>query len=227
MKKALLLAFSFIASVTLSAQSLAIAAMDTVLEVNSTGVADYGFSVDIRNISSAPIDVKAARAYSSPSCAFDSSYFCWDYCYASYADTSIGALTIQPNDVRTDFSGHVYSPTTGADCVDSTRYVFFIDEGKNTTDTISVWVTISAGPTVGTVEISVRPVDVYPNPAKNYVTVETDRSGEFRLYNALGAMMISKTLHPGKNTVPTHMLSNGVYLYSVDNGQVKKLIVNH
>lgn len=207
------------------AQSLSVASMDTVLEVNSSASADYGFHIDIENVTSSDVDVYVRRAYSTPGCAFDSAYFCWDYCYAADVDNSIGYVTVAAGATKTDFSGHVYSPNTGASCDDSTRYVFYTAKDPN--DTLSVWVKVVAGPTVGTIELSVEEHMIYPNPAKNIVTIETSVSGEFLLYNTLGALVKKKPLMPGKNSIAVDELSNGVYLYSIDGSSFKRLIVSH
>jgi hypothetical protein len=126
---------------------------------------------------------------------------------------------------KNDFSGHVYSPSTSATCTDSTRYVFY--SGKDASDSLSVWVTISAGPTMGTIALQVNESRLYPNPAKNTISVEVQRSGELAIYNALGALVKRKSLLPGTNAVAVHDLSNGIYLYSIDGGTYKKLIVSH
>lgn len=225
MKRVLFLFSALMLSMGSTAQSLAVHAMDTVLEVNSTGVADYGFSVDIENVSSAEIDVYAKRAYHEMNCAYDSGYFCWDYCYGNDIDNSIGALTIQPGSVRTDFSGHVFSPSTGSVCMDSTRYVFY--NGKDNNDSLSVWVYISAGPTVGTIELSVVPETVYPNPAVTTLFVEVQKAGTLRMYNALGANVLNASLVQGKNALRVEELPNGIYLYSIDGSSFKRITVSH
>ncbi|HCP40156.1 MAG TPA: hypothetical protein DIT65_00020 [Cryomorphaceae bacterium] len=225
MKKSLLL-LSFVFSVLgLNAQSLAVHEMDTVLEVNSMAMADYGFSIDIKNTSATDADVYVRRAYHEMDCAFDSGYFCWDYCYGSDIDSSIGYINIQPGVVKGDFSGHVYSPTTGNSCLDSTRYVFF--NGNDNSDSLSVWVIISAGPTVGTIELSVTEDKVYPNPVVNVLHIETQKSGAFRLFNILGEEVKRTHFVPGHNSVSVADLSNGIYLYSIDGSTLKRVVINH
>jgi len=218
----LLLAFSF---VDLDAQSLAVHSMDTVLEVNSTAKADYGFSIDIENVSASEVDVFVRRAYHQMDCAYDSGYFCWDYCYGSDIDNSIGFVNIQPGVIKGDFSGHVYSPTTGNACVDSTRYVFY--NGKDINDSLSVWVTISAGPTVGTIELTVSQNKVYPNPATNVLNIETQQQGTFTMYNTLGEEVKRADLLPGQNALSVSEFANGIYLYSIDGTTFKRVVISH
>ena len=220
----ILLVFS-IFSLNTSAQSLTVVEQDTVVEVNSTSVADYGFHIKVKNTSSEDLEVYVRRAYNSPTCAYDSAYFCWDYCYGADVDQSIGYVNILSGDEKNDFSGHVYSPTSSATCTDSTRYVFY--NGKDPSDSLSVWVQISAGPTMGSVDVQISTDKIYPNPARNYITVETAKSTQLYIYNTLGALVKTKALNPGKNAVSVAELSNGVYLYSLDGASFKKLIVRH
>jgi len=208
-----------------NAQSLSVVEQDTVVEVNSTAVADYGFHIKVKNTSSEDLEVYVRRAYNSPTCAYDSAYFCWDYCYGADVDNSIGYVSILAGDEKNDFSGHVYSPTTNATCIDSTRYVFY--NGKDPSDSLSVWVQISAGPTMGTIDVQIATDKLYPNPARNYITVETSKSGQVVIYNTIGSLVKTKALNPGKNAISVAELSNGVYLYSVDGASFKKLIIRH
>lgn len=213
-------------AVCAKAQSLSVVEQDTVVEVNSTAMADYSFYIKIKNTSSVDLDVRVRRAYhNNLSCAYDSTAFCWDFCYGPEVDNSIGALNISAGDEKNDFSGHIFSPTTGATCIDSTRYVFYNSEDSS--DSLSVWVHISAGPTIGTVDVQIAADKLYPNPARNYITMETSKSGQFTLYNTLGALVKTKALNPGKNAISVAELSNGVYLYSVDGSSFKKLIIRH
>lgn len=225
MKRTLLLLSFILSFVSLNAQSLAVHEMDTILEVNSTAMADYGFSIDIKNVSSTDVDVYVRRAYHEMNCAYDSGYFCWDYCYGSDVDNSIGYVNIQPGVVKGDFSGHVYSPTSGSTCLDSTRYVFY--NGKDSNDSLSVWVTISAGPTVGTIELTVSESKVYPNPAVNVLNIETQKEGVFRLFNTLGEEVKRANLIPGQNAVSVADFANGIYLYSIDGSTFKRVVISH
>jgi hypothetical protein len=225
MKKALYLVLFSAFAMSAKAQSLSVVEQDTVVEVNSTAVADYGFHIKVKNTSSEDLEVYVRRAYNSPTCAYDSAYFCWDYCYSADVDNSIGYVSILAGDEKNDFSGHVYSPTTNATCMDSTRYVFY--NGKDPSDSLSVWVQISAGPTMGTVDVQIAADKLYPNPARNYITVETSKNGQLVIYNTIGALVKTKALNPGKNAISVAELSNGVYLYSVDGSSFKKLIIRH
>ena len=80
---------------------------------------------------------------------------------------------------------------------------------------------------MGTVDVQIAADKLYPNPARNYITVETSKSGQLVIYNTIGALVKTKALNPGKNAISVAELSNGVYLYSVDGTSFKKLIIRH
>ncbi|MEC8458791.1 MAG: T9SS type A sorting domain-containing protein [Bacteroidota bacterium] len=217
--------FALFALVQLNAQSLSVAEMDTVLEVNSTSTADYSFSIKVENTSSTQLEVYVKRAYHAMNCAYDSGYFCWDFCYGSDIDNSIGSVVFQPGDIKSDFSGHVYSPSSGNTCMDSIRYVFY--NGEDINDSLSVWVTISAGPTMESVELNIVEHQLYPNPVRNLLNIEVQREVEFTLYNTLGEKMKSIRLNHGKNAISVSNMANGLYLYSIDGSSFKRLTINH
>ena len=62
MKNLLTSLFALFSLMQLNAQSLTVAEMDTVLEVNSTNTADYGFSIKVENTSSSEVEVYVKRA---------------------------------------------------------------------------------------------------------------------------------------------------------------------
>ncbi|MEC8458816.1 MAG: T9SS type A sorting domain-containing protein [Bacteroidota bacterium] len=217
--------FALFSLVQLNAQSLSVTEMDTVLEVNSTSTADYSFSIKVENTSSTQLEVYVKRAYHAMNCAYDSGYFCWDFCYGSDIDNSIGSVLFQPGDIKSDFSGHVFSPSSGNTCMDSIRYVFY--NGEDTNDSLSVWVTISAGPTMESVELSIVEHQVYPNPTRNLLNIEVQKEVEFTLYSTLGEKVKSIRLNKGKNAISVSNMANGIYLYSIDESSFKRLTISH
>jgi hypothetical protein len=100
-------------------------------------------------------------------------------------------------------------------------------KGKDNNDSLSVWVTISAGPTVGTIELSVAESKVYPNPAVNVLHVETQKAGILKLFNTLGEEVKRTYLVPGQNAVSVAGFANGIYLYSIDGATFKRIVINH
>jgi len=78
MKKALYLVLFSAFAMSAKAQSLSVVEQDTVVEVNSTAVADYGFHIKVKNTSSEDLEVYVRRAYSD-----------------GYATHAVGAVPIE------------------------------------------------------------------------------------------------------------------------------------
>lgn len=61
---------------------------------------------------------------------------------------------------------------------------------------------------------SLNSVKVYPNPAKEYITIEAEESGTFELYNNLGQLLQIREISKTKpEAMRLHELSYGVYYY--------------
>lgn len=70
---------------------------------------------------------------------------------------------------------------------------------------------------------------IYPNPAKDFFTIEAEESGIFQLYNQLGQMVLTKVIYKGSySTLDVSGFGRGVYYYTflsdgeVSNGKVVK-----
>ena len=70
MRKSVLLLFITLSTITYG-QSLMVVEQDTIVEINSTSVSDYGFHIKVKNTSSEDLDVYVRRAYANPTCAYD------------------------------------------------------------------------------------------------------------------------------------------------------------
>ncbi len=60
-------------------------------------------------------------------------------------------------------------------------------------------------------------INVYPNPANDYINIENSGDGNFTLYNQLGQLVFSIELTLGKNTIKTSGLEQGIYYYIIEN----------
>lgn len=65
-------------------------------------------------------------------------------------------------------------------------------------------------------DIALAPaIQVYPNPAKDYFTIEAEQSGTFQLYNSLGQLVLTKAINQGSYaTLDVSGFSSGVYFYN-------------
>ncbi len=236
MKKGLLTILTvigFIAATT--AQSLQVESYDAVTNVNSVhGGVDYEAHVTIKNIGTSAVNVLCTRyEYGANWCAFDSNYFCWDLCYGNATSQSIGGWLIQPEDINNQFSGHVYSPYSSATCVDSVRYVFYVENNRN--DSVSVVLKFSAAPNVGVEEDNLKSVTAYPNPARYFFFVEFKNQPEanttIEVYNLLGSKVKSVSAKSKKVEINVSGLKSGIYLYTISKDgnavETRKIMVNN
>lgn len=100
-------------------------------------------------------------------------------------------------------------------------------------DTVGCVASATACVDFGTGLTSVKGTDlsflVYPNPAKNAVTIEyNDTPFNYTVYNHLGQLILSHKNNRGSALVDLNDLASGIYLIEVDNGKDKarkKLIV--
>ncbi len=235
MKRLVLVGILFVGLIsTAFGQSLSIESADETVNVNSSAVSDYSGHVTIKNISSAAVDVYCKRQiFGSNWCAFDSAYFCWDLCYGNETNQSIGTLEILPGQSNNLFSGHVYSPNTGASCEDSIRYTFY--DSKNVNDSVSIVIKYQASDVFSVKEEQLPIGKVYPNPANNVLFVELnsqDYAGyTLEVYNLLGAKVRSTAINSNRVQLNVADLHAGIYLCTVSkNGtavETRKIVVKH
>ena len=62
---------------------------------------------------------------------------------------------------------------------------------------------------------------IYPNPAKNYVTIESAKAADVKIYSVNGQMLSQQTISEGINTIDLSNLNAGMYFISVDGTMVK------
>ena len=235
MKKILLVGLmSFGLTVVAMAQSLSIVSADEVVYVNSTAVTDYFGKVEVKNVSNSDIDVFAKRKiFGASLCAFDSAYFCWDFCYFPDTDQSIGTLEIKSGETNSLFSGHVYSTTTSASCADSIRYTFWNSDDAN--DSVSIVVVYQASDVFSVEEETQAISNIYPNPANNVMFIELaeqNTSGlTVDLYNLLGSKVRSVDVMSSRVQLDVADLHAGIYMCTVSkNGtaiETRKIVVRH
>ena len=83
-----------------------------------------------------------------------------------------------------------------------------------------------AGPVTVEVTVSINENNevafvVYPNPAENYVVIETIKEAEVRIYSINGQMVSSQNISEGVNTIDISSLNAGMYFMNVNDSMVK------
>jgi hypothetical protein len=53
---------------------------------------------------------------------------------------------------------------------------------------------------------------MYPNPATGFVFIESPESGKLQIFNATGNLILEENLNEGKNSVPIHNFTAGIYI---------------
>jgi photosystem II stability/assembly factor-like uncharacterized protein len=106
-------------------------------------------------------------------------------------------------------------------------YVKLIVQNDWTSDTLIKPDYIYVGG-VGINELSQNSVTVFPNPAKDLMTIQaTSNINEINLYNITGQLVVNKTVNTKKITLNTSDLVAGIYNLKVilDNGTIIKKVV--
>lgn len=137
------------------------------------------------------------------------------------------ASPLSPDDRGWLVTYHVANGVSG--CAQYRYYI--INESDERLDSVDVMYcsTVSIEEDIAKAQIS-----VYPNPASEIVNVKLEshvNNVDFKLYNVLGDLVVSKTLNEGQNPIDVKQLPNGIYFYSVlqagDIVETKKLVVRH
>ena len=64
----------------------------------------------------------------------------------------------------------------------------------------------------------------YPNPFSSNLIVESQTAGKFRLISVLGKVVLEGQLNPGKNSIETSGLGNGLYILSSEGQAIQRLL---
>ena len=62
---------------------------------------------------------------------------------------------------------------------------------------------------------------MYPNPAKDYVTIESAKAADVKIYSISGQMLSEQNISEGINTIDLSDLNAGIYFISVNGTMVK------
>lgn len=186
---------------------------------------DIDIPLYVVNTSANPIDVKVRRMSNDVATGHEN-YFCWDVCYETTTDVSVGHLTIMPGDTNTFFKmTFLPNGNTGASSI---MYRFY--DKNNPTDLIEYTFEVDATTTSIGPDIF-KPNNVlsspYPNPAKDFTYLDFElnpdvMSAEVRMYNLIGKQVKRESIQgiDGKLRVDTRDLMPGVYFfYMIVDGQ--------
>ena len=79
----------------------------------------------------------------------------------------------------------------------------------------------SPTPTVGVNEAGIQKEEIviYPNPAKEFISVKTDitEDTQYHIYSILGKLVLSGTVNSQNKRINLPNLSTGLYLFQLEN----------
>ncbi len=67
-------------------------------------------------------------------------------------------------------------------------------------------------------------INFYPNPAHEFIIINTLKIEKINIYNTLGAIIKKITLQEGKNSINIQDLKSGIYFLRIGNGETLKFI---
>lgn len=73
-------------------------------------------------------------------------------------------------------------------------------------------------------EFPINSMLIYPNPAHDYIKIESERKSEIKVYSVKGQIVLKQNINEGVSTIDISNLNSGVYFIDVD-GNINKLIV--
>lgn len=240
MKKLFALFICFFVSITF--------AQNLILEYNGENVADgdtiVGFTtnlngetpffMDLTNNTDNRVQLKIYKeTLSLVSGAYCS--FCLGECYAG--DESIFPYEMNPGQSLThetagDLAFHLNYNPNGT--VGTSLFRFTIADETNAEITTSFYFSVTASSNVGIQTYNTNTLSAYPNPAKDYVTINytiSNSPAKLVIRNLVGATVFTQNIIPTNTKVKISLsdFKAGVYFYSIEQNNkallTKKLIV--
>lgn len=228
MKRTVLLIATMLFITALSAQSLQLKDKEggditgTTIDMLCTPSAGYAsFKLDVLNIAASAKNVKVKKIEMSMLPAVEGLTICWVSCYPPFVFESPDAITIEPNQLCTNFEGDL-TYLGGTLGTSTAKFVFFDMDNPN--DSSYVIVNFNIG-YLGKAENLVKSVKVsnaYPNPATSVIYFDyklpvNTSNAQIKVSNLLGNTVstIELTKNEGKAEINVSDLKNGVYFYTV------------
>ncbi|NVK27535.1 MAG: T9SS type A sorting domain-containing protein [Flavobacteriia bacterium] len=219
----LIVATLLVSGANLTAQTLELSQYDETTNANSTYLHEVKAHVTVTN-NGPEATYHVARLDNGYSSIADSNYFCWDLCYGVGTDSStFGGVTIPSGARNTDFYIGVYIRGNNTTGNDSLVYRFYNTADAN--DYLDVTFQVNVSPTISTIEVDAKDVNVFPNPASDFINISLQNmsEGNVRLMNLAGVTVKSKSF---KGLTEMRMdireLPAGVYmLQTISNGNLQ------
>jgi hypothetical protein len=125
--------------------------------------------------------------------------------YNIYRNEALIGNTTEVSYVDEDLESGTYTYEVSA--------VYENGESKKVSSTVSLTVSIAENNEIAFV--------MYPNPAKDFVTIESAMDAVVKIYSVNGQMLSQQNISEGINTIDLSNLNAGMYFISVDGTMVK------
>lgn len=75
-----------------------------------------------------------------------------------------------------------------------------------------------------TEELTINNMVIYPNPAHEYIKIESEKKSEIKVYSVNGQIVLKRNINEGVSTIDISNLNSGMYFIDVD-GNISKFVV--
>ena len=73
-------------------------------------------------------------------------------------------------------------------------------------------------------ELTINNMVIYPNPAHEYIKIESEKKSEIKVYSVNGQIVLKRNINEGGSTIDISNLNSGMYFIDVD-GNISKFVV--
>ena len=175
----------------------------TDVEMNSKVSAKY---YKLSNFLYAPVGLEANVIEDDVELAWRAPFEAEPSKYNIYRDDAFVGNTAQTTYVDEDLESGTYNYAVSA---------VYEDGESEKTEAIVVNITVSVS------ENNEVAFMIYPNPAKDYLTIESAKDADVKIYSVSGQMLSQQNISEGINTIDLSNLNAGMYFISVNETMVK------
>lgn len=203
--------------------------------MNSDTTTNVYIEINIKNISSSSVNVKALKVIKTLPAGQGASYCFAGGCFTDTTTVSPTILSLTAGETAEDFSAHIIpNNSTGSSIV---YYKFYSTQNMN--DTVSVYIQTEIWH-LGINNLANSKAEiglVYPNPANQRFTAEYSLTSELNarmvLQNILGSIIREEPIANGKGKIQMDVagLPEGIYFFSLylndKSVSSRKLLIRH
>lgn len=138
--------------------------------------------------------------------------------YVSYFDKDLNLLWER---MAAEYVGHHSSVMSAAVRNDGS---LILCGGKSTGEIFSLVMDNSGYPLNVDEQTNIATSTIYPNPANDFIMIETENETEIKIYSVSGQMVLRQSISDGTNTIDVSKLNSGIYFIDIE-GVMNKVVV--